>query len=65
VFRIICIHLHITRPHIPEGLVLMPTAVETFEAQMLAGRVLLLDKQLCLGMLVYAVTVWWTRDVNT
>ena len=52
VFRIICIHKHITRPYIPEGLVLMPTTVETFEAQTLAKCVLLLDKQFCLDMQV-------------
>jgi len=57
--------MHITRLHIPKGLVLMPTTVETFEAQMVAKCVVLLDKQLCLDMPVYAVTVWCARDVTT
>lgn len=42
--------MHITRPHISEGLVLMPTTVQTLEAQMLPKCVLLLDKELCLDM---------------
>jgi hypothetical protein len=42
--------MHNTRPYIPEGLILMPSTVETFEEQMTAKCMLLLAKQLCLDM---------------